>query len=567
MAKPSIAQQPPDFSTYGKEAEQAYLGLVLMDNKVLTDFPLLPEDFYSNANKLIHESMIEIASKRQTIDLVTLTDHLGRRRKLEQAGGPVWLARLTDGLPPFGGAGKDYARIIKEWKEKRAMYQAGISLQTASQSLVPPDDAYALIEEELQKVKPQSAEDKKAKLRFHNYPTLPRLVWYGPCELYRRAMEKSTNASPSYHLACFLTITGAMLGKSVLTEEGGDEIYPNLFTVVVGEAGWAKKDTAVNRSIQVLKSIDKEVVRLSGIASVQGFLLEMQSEQKELEDAKVDGPLRVLIRLREFHTLINTAAQKATSNIWPTLCEFYDCPEEMKNPTVGKPLRVREPVGSMLGASSPGWLKSLNTETLAAGPGSRIVWVPGDPGVRIKRREKPDKHYLIPLSEKLAERVSFYRRAGRTVFELSADAQDRMDEWGQAVEDKRSGNELIDMITARDEATCRKVALIHAALDASDEIKIHHLEAAIAFVEFLWECRFPLFAQHGMTPTAELEEKILSRVRSAMPLGLAYRDIRRGIQRPSYEQFERAIKSLTMGADPPIRVGKVGSRPWVWENI
>ena len=142
-----------------------------------------------------------------------------------------------------------------------------------------------------------------------------------------------------------------------------------------------------------------------------------------------------------------------------------------------------------------------------------------------------------------------------------------MDEWGETVEGKRSGNELIDMITARDEATCRKVALIHAALDASSEIKLHHLEAAIGFVEFLWESRFPLFSGHGMTATAEIEDKIIKYVQSKMPLGVWYRQIRKGAcQRIAYEQFERAMKSLTMGANPPLKVGKNLAKSWVWTN-
>ena len=310
-----------DFTTHelsSPEAERAYLGLVILENQVLTAFSLRSDDFFSFAHRTIFEFMVEMASEKRHIDMVTLSERLSRGKKLDQVGGAEYITGLTEGVPiGFSGSGEEYARIIKEWERPpqdapRKSFPAlcgGIS-RIPGRSL--PSSRRG--NQTRQTRKRSGREEREAPVS-----QLPagssKAAWYGPCELYRRAMEKSTNASHNYHLACFLTVVGALLGKTILTEEGGDEIYPNLFTVVVGEAGGAKKDTAVNRAMGLLKSIDKEVVRLSGIASVQGFLLEMQSEQKELEDAKVDGPLRVLIRLREFHTLINTASQKATNNL------------------------------------------------------------------------------------------------------------------------------------------------------------------------------------------------------------------------------------------------------------
>jgi len=109
------------------------------------------------------------------------------------------------------------------------------------------------------------------------------------------------------------------------------------------------------------------------------------------------------------------------------------------------------------------------------------------------------------------------------------------------------------------------VALVHAALDGrGNEIHSYHIRAAVAFVEFLYASRFPVFSEHGMTPGAEVDEKILKRVQEAGATGIPFREIRRGLQRISQKEFEDHMRSLLQGIEPPLRSQEIGRKVWVW---
>jgi hypothetical protein len=220
----------------------------------------------------------------------------------------------------------------------------------------------------------------------------------------------------------------------------------------------------------------------------------------------------------------------------------------------------------MQGATCPEWLKDMQRRDIEAGPGRRILWVPGDPKPRIKRREKPKALFLDSVVGLLKKRVEDYqKRAEPTVISMSSEATDAIDAWAEKHELRTAGNEVIDSLIAGDEVAARKVALIHAAIEASREISILHLKAAIAFVEFLYLSRFPIFSEHGLSPLAEIEAKILQKVKESMPAGIGWRDLRRaGLQRVPREDFARVMKVLTVGMDPPLKVSKQFGRAWVW---
>ncbi len=106
------------------EAERSVLGAILLDDKSI--FPVLEilrkEDFYLESHRKIFEKMYTLSISQRAIDLITLKNELQRTDDLENAGGPAYLAGLTDGLPRAMNI-EHYAQIVKEKATLRRMIQ------------------------------------------------------------------------------------------------------------------------------------------------------------------------------------------------------------------------------------------------------------------------------------------------------------------------------------------------------------------------------------------------------------------------------------------------------------
>ncbi len=97
------------------DAEQAILGSMLIDkDAVVSAFEKLREDdFYREDNKMIYVSMLNLYSKSEPIDIITVKAELESLGKLEQVGGIEYLALLPEKVPTTANAGK-YIKIVEE---------------------------------------------------------------------------------------------------------------------------------------------------------------------------------------------------------------------------------------------------------------------------------------------------------------------------------------------------------------------------------------------------------------------------------------------------------------------
>lgn len=97
------------------EAERSVLGSLLLYDAQLPVILeiLLPQDFYTPAHKIIYEAIIQIQSRHQKIDLVTLQNQLEKSGQLETVGGVTYLLSLQEEIPALGLI-EQHAHIIKE---------------------------------------------------------------------------------------------------------------------------------------------------------------------------------------------------------------------------------------------------------------------------------------------------------------------------------------------------------------------------------------------------------------------------------------------------------------------
>jgi len=100
-----MASKPATDLPYNIEAEKACIGSALIDpNAVISVTSNLDEgDFYSEKHRIIYRAINILANeKRQTVDVVTITDQLLSMKELENIGGVPYLRECGDSMVSLG---------------------------------------------------------------------------------------------------------------------------------------------------------------------------------------------------------------------------------------------------------------------------------------------------------------------------------------------------------------------------------------------------------------------------------------------------------------------------------
>ncbi|TSC67685.1 MAG: replicative DNA helicase [Parcubacteria group bacterium Gr01-1014_73] len=107
------------------DAERALLGSVMTRPDVIYDVVdiIIGKSFYSERHKIIYETMLELFSKSQPIDLLSMASRLKEKELLERAGGNLYLTELLGSVPSASNA-KHYAEIVQKKSMMRRLIEA-----------------------------------------------------------------------------------------------------------------------------------------------------------------------------------------------------------------------------------------------------------------------------------------------------------------------------------------------------------------------------------------------------------------------------------------------------------
>jgi replicative DNA helicase len=110
------------------DAERSVLGAILLDNDTLPQAAelLRAEDFSLDGHRRIYGRMIELNETGRPIDIITLTEELGRRKEVESVGGVAYISSLTEGLPRRENI-EHYVKIVKDKALLRGLIHAASS--------------------------------------------------------------------------------------------------------------------------------------------------------------------------------------------------------------------------------------------------------------------------------------------------------------------------------------------------------------------------------------------------------------------------------------------------------
>ena len=110
-------------------AEQSVIGAMLLSKDAIADCVegLKAVDFYRPAHELIYDTILNLYSRGEPADAITVSDELTKRGDLTRVGGQAYLHQLISAVPTAANAGY-YAEIVAERAVLRRLVDAGTKI-------------------------------------------------------------------------------------------------------------------------------------------------------------------------------------------------------------------------------------------------------------------------------------------------------------------------------------------------------------------------------------------------------------------------------------------------------
>lgn len=137
----SASVKPPQ----APEVEMAVLGAMMIEKEAVPKGIelLTPEAFYIKQHRLIFEAMQSLFEANEPIDTVTLYEELKKKGQIEDAGGAVYLSRLSQNISSAANI-EYHAKIVLEKHILRGLITA--SMEIAQSAYEGSEDAFDLLD-------------------------------------------------------------------------------------------------------------------------------------------------------------------------------------------------------------------------------------------------------------------------------------------------------------------------------------------------------------------------------------------------------------------------------------
>jgi len=151
MAEQSIEQSSGRVPPQAVDVEMSVLGAMLLDKEAVSrSLEVIDETaFYKPAHQIIFKAIISLFEKNEAVDSITVVEELRRMGKLDEIGGPIYIADLS--MRVTSAANVEYhAKIVLEKALMRNLISA--SSEITSRAFNEQDDALDLLDEAENKI-------------------------------------------------------------------------------------------------------------------------------------------------------------------------------------------------------------------------------------------------------------------------------------------------------------------------------------------------------------------------------------------------------------------------------
>lgn len=111
---------------HNREAEEATLGSIFINQDAMIKIAdvLSADHFYVDKHRIIYEAIVDLYSRREPIDVLSVANRLDERNMLQEIGGRAYLASLTTAVPTASNV-QHYANIVREKSTLRRLINSG----------------------------------------------------------------------------------------------------------------------------------------------------------------------------------------------------------------------------------------------------------------------------------------------------------------------------------------------------------------------------------------------------------------------------------------------------------
>jgi replicative DNA helicase len=110
------------------EMEKAILGALMIDKDAYLEVCdlLRPESFYEPRNQMVYEAIQRLTMEESPVDVLTVTDKLGKMGKLEEVGGPGYVAELSSRVASSANIEYHANVVAEKYLSRQMIHYVGV---------------------------------------------------------------------------------------------------------------------------------------------------------------------------------------------------------------------------------------------------------------------------------------------------------------------------------------------------------------------------------------------------------------------------------------------------------
>ena len=229
-------------------------------------------------------------------------------------------------------------------------------------------------------------------------------------------LEYTENSEPpqAYHTWVGLSMIAGALQRKVYLKWGFEMIFPNMYVILIGPSGRARKGVAIGIGKDILKLIPGVSIAPESSSGREAMVLAMKRAIANFDDP-TDGKVKFHCSLTAVSEELSVFLGQGDIKYLANLTDWFDAKEDWAYETIGRGVDALQGVClNVLGATAPEWISSmLPQEAIGGGFTSRCIFV-----VETQKGKTIAKHQLsvgeYDLRDKLIrdlERISQIRGA------------------------------------------------------------------------------------------------------------------------------------------------------------